>query len=1205
MSPLDNLSNFEGRAALAGVPEGYDALVIARLATGVARATGLVHVARDDARLARLAENIQFFAPEVEILRFPAWDCLPYDRVSPNPEIVGERVSTLVRLAAAPVPAGPRVLLTTINAILQRVPRRSAFAEATLTLRPGAIVDVEQLTRFLAANGYGRTGTVREPGEYAIRGDIIDIFPPVSEEPVRVDLFGDTVERIRTFDAGTQRSTADRETVVLEPVSEISLDAESIERFRVGYRELFGSVTDDPIYVAVSEGRKHLGMEHWLPLFHPGLEMLLDYVPGAPVTLDAQVEEARDARFETIADYYQARLTFMEAKPAGRDAADLAPPYRPLPPAKLYLDRNAWDQMLGKRTVGQFSPFAEASAQAGPATDFGGRRVADFAAIRAQAKSEWAEKSGDGNVFDALRDYIDAERAKARRVVVAAYTPGSRERLSHLLAEHGVVDLAVVDDWRAVEALPRHTAALAVLGLEHGFTDAELTVIGEQDILGDRMVRPARRRRKAENFIADVSDLAAGDFVVHMDHGIGRYEGLEAVSVSGAAHDCLRLTYAGGDRLFVPVENIEMLTRYGSADAGAALDKLGGVAWQSRKAKLKQRLRDMADQLIKVAAARAVRPAAHVSATAAAFEEFCARFPYSETEDQLKAITDVVSDLDSGRAMDRLICGDVGFGKTEVAVRAAFLAVMAGFQVAVVVPTTLLCRQHFALFRDRFRGLPVRVEQLSRLSSAKEAAQTKSDLTAGRVDIVVGTHAILGKGVGFRSLGLLIVDEEQHFGVAQKERLKQLKADVHVLTLTATPIPRTLQMAMTGVKDMSLIATPPVDRLAVRTFVLPFDPVVIREAIMREQFRGGQTFYVCPRIEDLPQVTERLRELVPEIKVGVAHGRMPTRTLEDVMNAFYDHSIDLLLSTQIVESGLDIPTANTLIVHRADMFGLAQLYQLRGRVGRSKLRAYCYLTVPPGQVLTPAASKRLEVLQALDTLGAGFTLASHDLDIRGAGNLLGEEQSGHIREVGVELYQQMLEEAIAAARGAAVEEDSWSPHINIDIAVLIPEAYVADLGVRLGLYRRLATLESEAEIEAFAAELIDRFGPLPGEVDNLLKIVTLKRPCRTAGIEKLDVGPKGAVVSFRGNTFPNPAGLVEFITAEVGRTRVRPDHKVVYQRDWPNAEARLKGAAQVARKLAEIATSPAKGGAAPAPVQPRRGEPAMTTAARPPARRGR
>jgi transcription-repair coupling factor (superfamily II helicase) len=556
------------------------------------------------------------------------------------------------------------------------------------------------------------------------------------------------------------------------------------------------------------------------------------------------------------------------------------------------------------------------------------------------------------------------------------------------------------------------------------------------------------------------------------------------------------------------------------------------------------------------------------------WDEFCARFPFAETEDQTRAIAEVLEDLASGRPMDRLICGDVGFGKTEIALRAAFIAAMAGSQVAVVVPTTLLARQHFRTFSERFAGLPVRVAQLSRMVGAREAAEVRKGLADGTIQIVIGTHALLTKGVSFADLGLLVIDEEQHFGVAHKERLKALRADVHVLTLTATPIPRTLQLALTGVREMSVIATPPVDRLAVRTFIMPFDGLVIREALQRERFRGGQVFCVVPRIEDMPRMAQRLAEIVPEARVAQAHGRMAPTDLERVMTDFSDGRYDILLSTNIVESGLDMPAVNTLLVYRADMFGLGQLYQLRGRVGRGKVRGYAYLTWPPNFRLSAAAEKRLTVMQTLDSLGAGFTLASHDLDLRGAGNLLGEEQSGHIREVGIELYQQMLEDAVAemrAERGRKrVEARDWTPNIALGLPVLIPETYVRDLPVRLGLYRRIGALDSDAETEAMAAELVDRFGKLPEEVENLLAVVTLKRLCREAGVEKLEAGPKGMVLSFRGNAFGNPAGLVSWLAGKGGAIRLRPDHKLAIVREMSVGE-RMKLAREIVASLNRIA----------------------------------
>ncbi|MGO8865613.1 MAG: transcription-repair coupling factor [Alphaproteobacteria bacterium] len=1148
-----------GQVTIAGAPEGVDALLLGELAEG-ASARQLLHVARDDAAMGRMAEGLAFFAPGLEVLSLPAWDCLPYDRVSPNGEIVSRRIDTLTKLARTPRPESSRVVITTVNALLQKVPPAATFRDAVFEITVGGRLAREDFGRFVALNGYRRAETVREAGEFALRGGIVDIFPPGTPEPVRLDLFGDEVERIRGFDPLTQRTTGRLDRLELKAMSEVLLDEAAVQRFRMGYRELFGAVKEgDPLYEAVSAGRAHVGMEHWLPLFYERLDTILDYLPDAAVTFDHQAEQAIATRLETIQEFYGARRSLADA--------DRATLYMPVPPDTLFLDRAAIDALLATRAIGSFSPF---KAPLGARTvDAGGQPGRDFADARAHPEV---------NLFDAVREHIAAEQGRGRRVVVAGYSPGARDRLETLLREHGVSNTATLPSWRELGALAPDVVPLIVLGLEHGFVRDGLAVIAEQDILGDRLVRPARRRSRSENFISEVSSLTAGDLVVHVEHGIGRYEGLETIEVSGAAHDCLRVLYDGGDKLFVPVENIEVLSRFGSEEAGVQLDRLGGAGWQARKARVKKRIREIADELIRVAAERQLRPGEVIAAEGSDYAEFCARFPYPETEDQLGAIDETVHDLAEGRPMDRLICGDVGFGKTEVALRAAFLGVMSGFQVAVVVPTTLLARQHYRTFSERFAGLPVKIGRLSRLTGAKETAQVKAGLAAGTLDIVIGTHALLGKQISFKHLGLLIVDEEQHFGVKQKERLKQLRSNVHVLTLTATPIPRTLQLALSGVRDMSLIATPPVDRLAVRTFVLPYDPVVVREALLREHFRGGQSYYVCPRIEDLPKVHERLKELVPEVKIVTAHGRMAASALEDAMAAFYDGKFDVLLSTNIVESGLDIPAANTLIVHRADMFGLAQLYQLRGRVGRAKLRAYAYLTLPPGRALSEAAQKRLHVMQTLDTLGAGFTLASHDLDIRGAGNLLGEEQSGHVREVGIELYQQMLEEAVSVAKGdgAGVAQPDWTPQINLGTPVLIPESYVADLGVRLGLYRRIVGLVDQAEIDSFAAELVDRFGPLPAEVENLLKIVAIKRLCLDAGIEKLDAGPKGAVLAFRRNRFANPKGLIEFVTRQGPSVSFRPDQKLVIRRGWEAEAARVQGVVQVLKKVAEIAAAVGK-----------------------------
>ncbi|MEQ8664515.1 MAG: transcription-repair coupling factor [Rhodospirillales bacterium] len=1149
------------RCLVGGVPEGADALVMAEIARAVPLS---VFVARDDVSLARMEQGLKFFAPDVPLAVFPAWDTLPYDRVSPAADIVSRRLGCLAALGGDEREF-EGIVLTTASAVLQRVPPRAMFQGKTLVLPDGALIEPSELRTRLEGAGYQRVDTVREPGEYATRGGLIDIFPAGATAPLRLDFFGDEIEQIRSFDAATQRTVEEVSELVIVPVQEFMLDDESISRFRTRYREQFGITgAGDALYEAVTNGMRYPGMEHWLPFFFDGLDNLFDYTGRVPIILDHQADAAVSARLELIDEYFEARRQVESVTGKGRNA-DGSPPYHPVPIASLFLGEKEFQALLRAHPGGTLSPFAnptDGDTGEGPGTlDRGGRRITDFAAAR---------QNPDIDVFEAVATHITERVKKQRRVVVSAHSEGSADRLARVLGEHGASLRTVLT---ASDAAPSQ-AAISVAGFDHGFEIDDLTVITEQDILGERLSRPIRRKVRAQDIIADASTLGVGDLVVHADHGIGRFDGLHTIEAGGAPHDCLRLVYAGDDKLFLPVENIDLITRYGSEETGAQLDRLGGAAWQARKSKLKERIREMAAELIRTAAKRELTPAQRMNAAAGAYDEFASRFPFAETEDQQAAISAVLDDLASGRHADRLICGDVGFGKTEVALRAAFVAAMEGRQVAVVVPTTLLARQHFETFSDRFRGFPVRIAQLSRLVTAADAKKTKAELTDGSIDIVVGTHALLAKDIRFRDLALLVVDEEQHFGVAHKERLKQLKADVHVITLTATPIPRTLQLALSGVRDMSLIATPPVDRLAVRTYVLPFDPVIVREAVMREKYRGGQTFYVCPRIADLTPVHDRLSKLIPEVGIVAIHGQMPVRQIEDAIADFQAGKFDVLLATNIIESGLDMPRVNTIVIHRADRFGLAQLYQLRGRVGRSKVRAYAYLTLPTDRKLTPTAERRLEVMQTLDHLGAGFTLASHDLDIRGAGNLLGDEQSGHIREVGIELYQQMLEEAVAEARGGeSTAGEEWSPQISIGLPVLIPDDYVSDLNVRMNIYKRIAHLANDHEIDPLAAELIDRFGPLPQPVEYLLDTVGIKLHCRTAGIAKLEAGPKGAILSFKDDTFSNPAGLVAFIQQNSGTAHLRPDHNLVYQRQWIDDDVRLDGVRLLVRTLADIAVS--------------------------------
>ena len=1136
---------------MSGAPEGFDAIIVQKEALS----GGVIHVARDAGRLRAMQASLAFFAPDLPVFIFPAWDCLPFDRVSPNADISATRLASL----ASFINTMPKnyVVLTTLSGACQRVPARATLKNAVFHASVQSRVDEKALRAFLVRMGFVQTPTVMEAGDYAVRGGILDIFPPGETGPVRLDFFGDTLDGIRQFDSATQRTTKSLKSVELFPVSEVILDEESIRRFRQNYRIEFGAAgTDDPLYESVSAGKKYQGVEHWLPFFYEAMETLFDYLPRASVVMDDQSTGARLARWDTIADQYDARKTALDQK----DRLDTV--YKPAPPELLYLDDATWKQAIVGRRVVSLSVLPQPTGL--KALDAGVRIGRDFAVER---------QSESLSLFGAVSDYIKQKRS-TKTVLITSYSSGSCERLSGLLQDEGHSDLININD---INGLRGAGTYLAVAPLEHGFETDDLLVISEQDILGDRLVRPAKKRKRADNFLTETQSLGPGDLVVHVDHGVGRFKGLEIISAAGADHECLRLEYADNSKLFLPVENIELLSRYGHEEG--LLDRLGGGAWQAKKARLKERIREMAEKLIRVAAERALRKAPVVDPPLGMWDTFCARFPYQETEDQLIAIAEVVEDLGTGQPMDRLICGDVGFGKTEVAMRAAFVAACSGLQVALIAPTTLLARQHAKSFAERFRGFPLELRQLSRFVGTKESNETREGLARGTVDIVIGTHAVLADQVKFKNLGLLVIDEEQRFGVGHKERLKQMRSDIHVLTLTATPIPRTLQLSLTGVRDLSIIATPPVDRLAIRTYVSEFDTIALREALLREHYRGGQSFFVVPRIRDIPEMESFLRDHVPEVSVVVAHGQMPAGELDDKMNAFYDGKYDVLLATTIVESGLDIPTANTMIIHRADMFGLSQLYQIRGRVGRSKTRAFAYLTTKPRGKLTATAEKRLRVLGSLDSLGAGFTLASQDLDIRGAGNLLGEEQSGQMRDVGYELYQQMLEDAIAKIRSgeteANLDNDQWAPQINLGVSVLIPAVYVPDLDVRLGLYRRLSSLATKVELEGFAAEMIDRFGPLPKEVNTLMLIVRIKAMCRKAGISKLDGGPKGATIQFHNEKFASPGGLVAFLEDQRGLAKIR-DNKIVVRRDWARTSDKIKGAFTIAKDLAGLVASEAK-----------------------------
>lgn len=1153
-----NIAQYKG-ATFSSVAKGFGAFLAGNFAQN--SSTDILYILEDGTALADAAAEAAYLYPDLQILKFPAWDTVPYDRTSPNPAIVAQRIACLAELASNPTPKKPRLILTSVGAVLQKLPPQKIFLNSMREVSVGNKLNFDDFLHYAAVNGYTRTAQVFEPGEFAVRGDIIDIFPTGTDEPLRIDLFDDEVERIRTFDVMTQRTTGELKSYRFEVMSEVVLDANTIKCFRSKYREAFGAdFNGDEIYEAVSSGRKYIGVENWLPFFYDDpLPTLFDYLPAAALVVSDKVFEAAVSKADSIADYYHARLEALKIKSSAETEA-----YRPVKPELLYLTDKQFEQKTADKKAVVLTamniPAAETviDCQLVPGRDFSS-----------------AKNIAAGEVYLELKNYL-AENKKLKRVI-ACSSEGSRERLFSLMSEYEIPELTFADTWQEALQKASSKTVLTLMPLAHGFKGEGLCLISEQDILGEKQNRRKQKKFTSKDFIADVSSLSVGELVVHIEHGIGRFMGLETITAGGAPHDCLKIIYAHEDKLFVPVENIDVLSRYGLDDDNIELDTLGGAAWSAKKARVKAKIRDIAEKLIKIAAERHLKKAECFVPPQGMFDDFCARFPYNETDDQLNAISDVMADLNAAIPMDRLICGDVGFGKTEVALRAAFAVAASGAQVALIVPTTLLARQHYQNFKARLEGFPIRVRMLSRLVTPKEARETKQGLKEGSVEIVIGTHALLSEKIEFCNLGLLIIDEEQHFGVAHKEKLKQIKSDVHVLTLTATPIPRTLQMSLTGVKSLSVIATPPVDRLAARSFVMPFDKVMIKEAVYREKYRGGQTFFVCPRVSDIHEVEKELKNLLPDVKILVAHGQMPVKQLEEVMNEFADGQGDILLSTTIIESGIDMPRVNTMIVYRADMFGLAQLYQLKGRIGRSKVRGYAYFTVPPKRKLKPIAERRLSILQALDTLGAGFSLASHDMDIRGAGNILGEEQSGHIKEVGVSLYQHMLEEEVLRLRSGvladeqAKEVQDWAPQITTGIPIMIPESYVRDLGIRLGLYKRIGDIKDNEGIADMKEELIDRFGKLPPEVENLLTTVEIKIMCRTAGIDRVDAGAKGLLIGFRNNVFSKPEKLMDLIVSSFGAIKVRPDQRLFIEKDLSSYDTRVAVIKQYVGKIAALA----------------------------------
>jgi transcription-repair coupling factor (superfamily II helicase) len=1090
-----------------------------------------------DEKIQNARALLEFFKPrDVEILTFPNWDCLPYDRISPSKSVVAERLNTLSKLSTETTKKF--CVITTMAALLQRLPPPSILQNRILSLRSGQTVSLEQAVKFLEENGFERLDVVTLPGQYAVRGGLLDIFPPGTEYPVRLDFFGDHLESLKTFDPETQLTLGLLSSLSVIPTTEIFLTNTTREYFRERYRKTFGiESTKDPIYEAISEGRIFPGQEHWMPYFYPQMVDFFTYCSAATFFLPQQSSSIAETYLDQVRDHFMARQSFQQSTSH----------YRPINPDDLYMQWKDVEASCKNKLQVFYTSLKDPKGillNYGSSLDLG-----DFSKGRERDTR--------------FKNYLQGLK---KNLIIMAPSEGYMQHLKDYIGVP-VKEVAHVE-----EVITSKGIFLTQCPLVQGFESEDFDLLSGEEVLGRSLQYEGHKKRKKVSSLFEIMTFQTGDLLVHRDYGVARYKGLKQLEVMDACHDCIELEYDKGDVLYVPVENMDVLSFYGSGGEHVALDRLGSSNWDLKKARTKKRIQDIAKTLVDLAARRQTKSAHVFDRERSAYHEFCRGFPYVETGDQGQAIQEVLEDLSRGKPMDRLLCGDVGFGKTEVALRAAFVVSQAGYQVALICPTTLLCAQHFNTFKRRFAAFSIRVESLSRVQKASEIEKIHNDLKNGEVNIIVGTHALLSSKIGFKNLGLVIVDEEQHFGVKQKEHLKNLVDDVHVLSMSATPIPRSLQMAVSGIRDMSIIATPPVDRLEVNTFVTPYDSVVIREAILREFHRGGQIFYVCPRIADLERMYETLSKLMPEVKIAMAHGGMPVERLEHTMQAFEDHGFDVLLATNIVESGLDIPNANTLIVHRADLLGLSQLYQLRGRVGRSKVRGYAYFTVTPDKTLTENALKRLEVIQNLEGLGGGFSLASRDMDIRGVGNLVGQEQSGHVKEVGVSLYHHMLEEAILEYKqgGAQKIEKTWSPHIHLGIEIFIPEAYLKDLNLRLSFYRRLSELNTREEAEDLKAEMIDRFGPLPQEVLNLFSVVHIKNLCKKLNLQKIEAGPKGILVTFFENKCPYIEVLLEFMTLQRNTIRLRPDHKLVILKVWRTPQDQLHGLTHLLRELRQL-----------------------------------
>ncbi len=1105
----------------------------------------------DGAReLDRLSAELRFFAGDaLPLLRLPDWEVLPYDLFSPHPDIVSERLKTLFEL--------PHVthgcLIVAADTLMQRLPPRHYVQGRAFELKKGQALALEPFRQRLAEAGYASVSQVVSPGEFAVRGSLLDVFPMGSTEPLRIDLFDDEIEAIRRFDPETQRSLDALESVRMLPAREVPLDAAAVKDFRRRYRTRFeGDPTKSAIYRGVSEGLAPAGVEFYQPLFFESTATLLDYLPrNAVIVQDAALPEALARSWSAIATRYEDRRHDIE---------------RPLlPPQELFLEPAPLSAALAGFACVTLDAFKADTELTGEAAEVHNFPTTAPRELRIDIRAE--------QPFAPLDSFL---KAFDGRVLIAADSAGRREVLQEMLRAYRH-EVALVPDWEAFAGGTMRLALTVAPDLE-GLTlkIPPVAVISEAQLFGARARQERRRKRAAdpEAILRDLRDLNPGAPIVHEEYGVGRFQGLMPMEIGGQPGEFLVLEYQDGDRIYVPVQQLHLVSRYtGAAPENAPLHKLGTDQWARARKRAADQIRDVAAELLDLYARRKAQQGLSLPANEHDYQAFASTFPFEETADQAEAIRQVLSDLGSARPMDRIVCGDVGFGKTEVAMRAAFVAAQAGKQVAVLAPTTLLVQQHLANFRDRFADWPLRVEGLSRFGSSKETVAVLEGLEQGKVDIVIATHRLLHAHARFKDLGLLIIDEEHRFGVRDKQRLQALRANVHVLTLTATPIPRTLNMALGGLRDLSLITTAPVARLAIKTFLIEWHAPTLREAALRELRRGGQIYFVHNEVRTIDKIAGELQALVPEAVVRIGHGQMRERDLEQLMVDFYHRRFNVLVCTTIIESGIDVPTANTIMINRADHMGLAQLHQLRGRVGRSHHRAYAYLIAPPRQALARDAAKRLEAIESMEELGAGFVLATHDLEIRGAGELLGEQQSGQMTEIGLSLYLDMLEHAVTAlkeGREPALDQPlAAATEVELRLAAFLPEVYVADVHVRLSLYKRIAAADSELALDELNAEIHDRFGPLPPAAQNLLRVAKLKLAARALGVRRLDLGPQGGSVSFEERARIDPATVVRLIQKQAREYRLDGPLKLRVTRQLATESQRFEYAAELLKRLGE------------------------------------